>query len=107
MILEVYQVTKNFPREENFGITSQIRRCSFSIAANIAEGFGRFHYRDKIRFYYQSRGSIFELQNFIILARDLGYIDQNNCKKLGKKSTSIAKLINGLIRSVEKTYKSR
>ncbi len=65
--LEVYKLTKGFPKEEQFGIVSQLRRAAASISANIAEGFARYHFRDKARFYYQSRGSIAEVENFFLL----------------------------------------
>lgn len=100
LVLEIYKITNNFPKEEIFGITSQIRRAASSISANIAEGFSRYYFNDKIRFYYQARGSIAEVRNFLLLAKDLNYIDLENYKKLGSKSKDSAQLINGLIRSI-------
>lgn len=102
LVLEIYSITKNFPADERFGITSQIRRAVSSITANIAEGFERFHFKDKIRFYHQARGSVGEVQNFLILAKDLKFIDNKICENLGAKSKEIGRLINGLIRSIEK-----
>lgn len=61
LALGIYDTSKNFPKEEMFGITSQIRRASFSVTANIAEGFARYHFKDKIRFYHNARGSIAEV----------------------------------------------
>jgi four helix bundle protein len=101
LVLEIYKVTKNFPKEEVYGITSQLRRASSSVTANIAEGFSRFHFKDKIRFYYNSRGSVSEVQNFLVLAKDLKYIDLKTCKNLGEKANEVGKLINGLIKSIE------
>ena len=74
LVLCVYQETKKFPKYELFGVTSQMRRAVCSITANIAEGFSRYHYKDKIKFYIQARGSVAELQNFLFVCRDLGYI---------------------------------
>jgi len=68
----------------------------------MAEGFARYHYNDKIRFYYQARGSVAEVQNFLLLARDLKLIDKESCQQLGETSKDVEKLINGLIRSIEK-----
>ena len=65
LVLSIYKITKTFPNEEKYGIIDQLRRASSSITANIAEGFGRFHYADKIRFYLQARGSLKEVENFI------------------------------------------
>lgn len=102
LVLSIYTATNHFPRAEQFGITSQLRRASSSITANIAEGFARFHFKDKVRFYHQSRGSVAEVQNFLLLARDLKMIDAATCKSLGAKTIEVAQLINGMIRSIER-----
>lgn len=81
-VLEIYKVTKKFPKEELYGITSQLRRAVSSIAANIAEGFSRYHYNDKIRFYHNARSSVSETQNFIFLARDLSFLTEKKIKHL-------------------------
>ena len=99
LVLIVYKITEKFPKDEKFGMISQLRRAASSITANIAEGWGRYHFADKNRFYYQARGSSAEVQNFIILAIDLNYIDSDNHKQLKIKSFEGFKLINGLIRS--------
>jgi len=78
---------------------------SSSVTANIAEGFARYYYKDKICFYYQARGSVAEVQNFLLLAKDLNYININKCKELGEQANSAGKLINGLIKSTEKQFK--
>lgn len=74
LVVEVYKITKNFPKEEQYGLISQMRRAASSITANIAEGFGRFHYREKIKFYQQARTSATELQDHIFLSQDLEYL---------------------------------
>ncbi|HOZ36475.1 MAG TPA: four helix bundle protein [bacterium] len=99
LVLKIYKITEQFPAHEIYGVTSQIRRASSSITANIAEGFSRYHYKDKIKFYYQARGSISEVQNFLILSRDLGYINTEKCAELGLKAHDVRKLLNGLIRA--------
>ncbi len=71
-----------------------------SIAANIAEGFARFHFKDKSRFYYQARGSLAETQNHILFAKDLALITSEQCAELMAKTDNLAQLINGLIRSI-------
>lgn len=101
--LEIYQITKNFPKYEQFGIISQLRRAASSISANIAEGFGRYHFKDKIRFYYQARASIAEVQNFLFLAKDLNYISEQTRNNLHQKRDRVRQLVNGLIRSAEKS----
>jgi four helix bundle protein len=101
LVIEVYTTTKDFPKEELYGIVSQLRRAASSITANIAEGFARYHFKDKIRFYYQARGSVAEVQNFVLLAKDLNLINHLTSRKLGEQTIEAAKLINGLIRSTE------
>ena len=83
LTLGIYQATKRFPGEEQYGIVIQMRRAASSVTANIAEGFGRFHFKDKVRFYYQARASTTEVQNFLLLAKDLDYVDVDTCKQLG------------------------
>jgi four helix bundle protein len=75
---DIYLVNDKFPEKERYGIIDQIRRASSSVGANIAEGFGRFHYKDKLKFYYNARGSVCEVQNFIFLAQDLEYLDKKS-----------------------------
>lgn len=101
-VLEIYKTTRKFPKEELYGITSQIRRAGSSIAANVAEGFSRYHYNDKVRFYHNSRGSVSETQNFLFLAKDLLFLAEKEFKYLFNLSEEINKLINGLIRSIER-----
>ena len=97
LILEIYRLTPNFPKEELFGLTSQIRRCSVSITSNIAEGFGRHYYSEKIRFYSFSKGSIIELQNQLLIAKDVGFIEKNNFILLADQSITVHKMLNKLI----------
>ena len=100
-VLIIYKTTRKFPREELYGIISQLRRAASSIAANIAEGFSRYHYNDKIRFYHNARGSLSETQNFLFLAKDLSFLKENEFKDIFSLSEDVNKLINGLIRSIE------
>src|SRR3989344_3608913 len=102
LVLQIYAITNNFPPSEQFSVTSQLRRAASSITANIAEGFERYHFKDKVRFYYQARGSTAEVQNFLLLAKDLNFINLEECKILGEKANEVRKLLNGLIRSLEK-----
>ncbi|MFH1561004.1 MAG: four helix bundle protein [Patescibacteria group bacterium] len=101
LALLIYKKTKEFPKEEKYGLISQLQRASSSITANIAEGFGRYHYPEKIRFYRLSRGSLKEVQNFVLLARDLEYLPASTAKEIWQLSKNCEKLINGLIRSTE------
>ena len=75
LTVDIYAITKSFPKDEQFGLTSQIRRASSSVGANIAEGFGRMSTKDKLHFYTMSYGSLLETKNFLYLAHRLGYVE--------------------------------
>jgi len=100
LVLQIYQQTKLFPKDEIMGLTSQIRRAVVSITSNIAEGFGRKSAKEKIRFYYIAQGSLTEIQNQLLIARDLNYIDQTTFLEIANQSTVCQKLLCGLIRSI-------
>lgn len=101
LILEIYRITKKYPKDELYGIVSQLRRAALSITSNIAEGFSRYHYNDKIRFYYNARGSVSEVRNCLRLSRDMDYIAKEEYKNLSNGMEKVLKMINGLIRSIE------
>jgi four helix bundle protein len=100
LVLMVYEVTKAFPRDERFGLISQMRRAAVSIPANIAEGFKRHGIRDKIHFYNVSEGSLEELKCFLILSEDLGYVSSN--EDLMSQSKAVGRLLNGLYASTRR-----
>jgi len=77
-VLAVYRLTKTFPKDEMYGLSSQFRRASISVAANIAEGFGKRGKADKLRFLNIAQGSLEERRYYLILTRDLGYGDVND-----------------------------
>ena len=91
LTLKIYEITQVFPREEMFGITSQIRRASVSVAANIADGYKRKSSNDKARFFNISEGSLDETKYFLILSKDLGFVEDNSA--LLEKSDEVAKLL--------------
>lgn len=102
LVLDVYKISKNFPKDELYGITNQLRRAASSVTANIAEGFARYHFKEKIKFYYNSRGSVAEVQDFLLLAKDLNYINEKECNELFDRCNEVGRLVNGLIKSIEK-----
>ncbi len=104
--LKIYKLTENFPSKEKYGLTNQLRRAASSVTANITEGWGHYHYANRIRFYYQARGSNCEVQNFLILAKDLNYIKENDFNNLKRKVFEGFKVINGLIRSAKRLKKN-
>ncbi len=99
LVLEIYELTKYFPKEEKYGLSGQLRRASVSVTSNIAEGFSRTFYKEKRRFYSIALGSLTEIQNQLIIAKDIGYIDEIKHDILLPETVVIHKLLNGLIKS--------
>lgn len=95
----IYKTTKNFPKDETFGLTSQMRRCSISIASNLAEGSGRSSMKDKARFSEIAYSSSLELLNQVILSHDFEYVDENQYIQIREKITEVNMLIDGLHKS--------
>lgn len=99
LVTNVYSMVKNFPKEEQYGLTSQIKRCAVSIPSNIAEGLGRFSRKDYIRFLGTSRGSLFELETQTLISKNLKFI--NNSEDIDSSITEISKMLNSLIKKLE------
>ena len=102
-VLLTYRYTAGFPKPEIYGLTSQFRRAAVSIPANIAEGFSRQFYKEKMQFYSVALGSVSELQNQLLVARDVGYLKKKEFKVSADQSVKVHKLINGLIKK-SKTF---
>lgn len=99
LVLQIYKITKRFPKEEVYVLVSQMRRCVVSVSSNIAEGFSRRSRKEKIQFYHTSLGSITELQNQLLISRDLGYIGKEEFMQVAKQTVTVNKLVNGLVKS--------
>jgi len=99
LVLTIYRMTNEFPREEKFGLVAQMRRAAVSIPANIAEGFKKRGLRDKINFYNIAQGSLEELRYYVILAHDLGFVKETAA--LRADALEIGRMLHGLIRSIE------
>ena len=106
LVLIVYRLTKGFPREEVFGLSSQMQRAVISITSNIAEGFGRNGMKEKIQFYYLAQGSLTELKNQIIAARDIGYLSLVDYEATMKQADCAHQLLQGLITKSKSFLKS-
>jgi four helix bundle protein len=104
--IAVYKITATFPKFETYSLTDQMRRAGSSVTANIAEGFGRFGYKERVRFFYISQGSLTELKDHLLTARDIGYIDVADFMILAKMANEAHKLLQGLI-SKTKTFVDR
>lgn len=102
LAIMVYKETASFPDNEKFGLTNQLRRASVSVPSNIAEGFCRQSPKEKINFYFISLGSLSEVQSQILIAKDLGYLNDTGFEKLDTQSVLVSRLCNGLIKSSRK-----
>jgi four helix bundle protein len=98
---ELSQLIKSFPVDEKYGLVSQIRRASRGVTNCIAEGFGRYHYQEFIRFARMSRGSVFELIDHLIISQDDGYISNDQLTHFRSKIERCKALTNGLIKHLE------
>ena len=101
LVTEVYQHTGIFPKEELYGITSQIRRSAVSVPSNIAEGYGRRSTGDYTRFLQISAGSLYELDTQLEISRNLGYLPHENFSNLSANCNEISKMLHSLIRSLK------
>ena len=100
----IYKTTKQFPKDELFGLTSQMRRCSISIASNLAEGSGRISFKDKARFTEIAYSSSLELLNQLILSTDFEYINEDEYIQIREKILEVNMLIDGLYKSQKANF---
>jgi four helix bundle protein len=101
LVLEVYKATAQFPVKETYSLVDQMRRCVVSVTSNIAEGFSRIGAKDKMRFYIMTAGSLTELQNQLIIAKDVKYLSNHRFNDLYNRTIVVHKLVNGLIKSIK------
>jgi four helix bundle protein len=100
LVKKIYLSTQSYPKEEQFGLTNQIRRCAVSIPSNIAEGAGRKCEKEFEHFLYVSLGSCFEFETQLIISRELEYISQETFSNLEKEIIEIEKMIRGLQKTI-------
>jgi len=98
LVLMIYQITKLFPSQENFALVDQMCRAVVSITSNIAEGFSRQGIKEKIQFYLMAKGSLTEIQNQLLVARDIDYLKKQEFEILANQTIKISKITNGLIK---------
>ncbi len=96
--IAVYEVSAKFPKTEIYGLVSQLRRATISITSNIAEGFSRYYFANRLKFYYMARGSLGEVQSQLILARDTGILNNEDYKDLWCQTEQVEIVLGGLIR---------
>jgi len=101
-VLDIYKIVNKFPQEEKYRLTDQLIRACYSIPANIVEGQNRNTTKDYLNFLYTARGSAYEVQYFLLLAKDLQYLDEILYSKLEEEIVVIIKMLNALIKSLRK-----
>jgi len=101
LVVEIYKITLSFPKSEIFGLSNQVRRAIVSTTSNIAEGFGRRGYKEKIQFYYMAQGSLTEVENQILVACDVCYIDEKCFNLLNDHLGDAQRLLQGLIKKTK------
>jgi four helix bundle protein len=100
LTLEVYRFTKTFPKGETYGLISQVQRAVVSIPANIAEGYERNHRKEYLQFLYIAKGSLGEVETYLLLARDLGYLNETDYASIDENRKATSRLLMGLIKSL-------
>ncbi len=105
LTLKIYRLTASFPKEEKYGLVSQLRRAAVSVEANIAESHGRYHYAEVVNFLLDARGSITEVQDELMVARDVGYGKNEEIATLISEYSDLAKQVNSYINFKRKSKK--
>ena len=105
--IKISELAKTFPNDEKFGLTSQIVRAIRSVSHNIAEGYGRFHFRENAQFCRTSRGSLYEVLDQVIVANEEGYITENVLKETRKDILENIKILNGYINYLVKCAENK
>ena len=105
LALEIYRATQKFPRDEIYGLTSQMRRAAVSVASNIAEGKGRYSLKEFAQFLYKARGSLLELETQLFIAQELQYLEPLAFRRMEDKTKELGRILNGLTHSVQERIK--
>ena len=102
LVVKIYKLTRDFPKDETYGIISQLKSAASSIPANIAEGNGKQYLKEYIQFLYISKSSLNETRYFLLLSKDLGYIRNNKYEEVIEQLNRIEKMLMGLINSLKR-----
>jgi four helix bundle protein len=101
LVIKIYKLTAEFPKTETYSLIDQLRRASYSVTANIVEGQSRNTTKEYLYFLYNARGSVEEVRYFLLLSKDLGYIDNDIYQKYEAEYEIVSKMLNGLIKSLK------
>lgn len=105
LTLLIYDLARKFPKEELYGLSSQVKRAAISVESCIAEGFHQYHFKDRLNFYYDARGSIAEVETQLMIAKDLGFITKVDFEKAYNKAEKVGIILTGLIKSTQNLSK--
>jgi len=100
--LHIYRSTQKFPKDELYGLTSQMRRAAVSVASNMAEGKGRYSRKEFVQFLYHTRGSLTELETQLFIARELNYFETAEAQRIEHQAVELGRILNGLTMSIQK-----
>ncbi len=103
MVTDMYRATQSFPRQETYGLTSQIRRSAVSVASNIAEGQGRLSKREFHHFLGVARGSLIEMETQMVIAENLGYLSKTEAQHLALATGEVSRLLHGLMQAIRES----
>lgn len=106
LVTNIYTITKQYPSDELYGLVSQIRRAATSVPVNIAEGAVRNSSKEYVRFLHISQGSLAELETFLIISKNLGYVNEEECDELSIRIEEIKKMLYGLINYHKSKYQA-
>lgn len=101
LVLLIYKLTDNLPTKEKYSLIDQMRRAATSVTSNIAEGFGRRSYKEKIHFFHTAQGSLIELKNQLIISRDVGYISSSEYATTLKQANKTHALLQGILKKTK------
>jgi four helix bundle protein len=101
LVAEIYRATQDFPKEERYGITNQLRRAAVSVPSNIAEGQARFSQKEFKHFLSQARGSLVEIETQLLISQSLGYLPAKSTQVLLIAAAELGRILNGLIASIK------
>lgn len=102
LTVKIYKLTAKFPSEEKFGLASQLRSAAVSVGANIAEGSGRYHYKDNVKFLYNARGSLLETKSHLLIVKELGFIKLSDLQLVLKEIQNLGVKLNNFINFLRK-----
>lgn len=100
LVTEIYKISKNFPKDELYGLTSQLRRAAVSVPSNIAEGQARLSKQEFRNFLGYARASLVEVETQLVIAKNLGFVNGCDSENLVRQTTEVARILNGLLNSV-------